>query len=90
MTKWRGIRAHRFAFAQRQLDDRVLEEARDVHLKRDGGAPKSPQEITADAAKHAGDNSAEDNNHTPLGNACFPTTVSLDVWPVFDGLWGLG
>jgi uncharacterized repeat protein (TIGR01451 family) len=47
----------------------------DVHLTANGGAPNNVKEITAGGKQHNGDNSAEDNKNTPLGNGCFATTI---------------
>jgi uncharacterized repeat protein (TIGR01451 family) len=48
----------------------------DVHLKSNGGAPNNGNEITAGGGGHNGDNSAEGNKDTPLGNGCFTTTLT--------------
>jgi hypothetical protein len=39
------------------------------------GAPNGDKEITAGGSGHNGDNSAESNKNTPLGNGCFQTTI---------------
>jgi hypothetical protein len=46
----------------------------DVHLASNGGAPNDAKETTAGGANHNGDNGAEKNANTPLGNGCFGTT----------------
>jgi len=48
----------------------------DVHLRTNGGAPNGDKELTAGGNGHNGDNSAEKNKNTPLGNGCFQTTIS--------------
>ena len=48
----------------------------DVHLKTNGGAPNGVKEITAGGKTHNGDNSAESNQNTPLGNGCFQATIT--------------
>jgi hypothetical protein len=47
----------------------------DVHLKQNAGAPNNDKEIAAGGKQHNGDNSAESNKNTPLGNGCFATTI---------------
>jgi hypothetical protein len=47
----------------------------DAHLKTNGGVPNNVKEITAGGKTHNGDNSAEDNKNTPLGNGCFAVTI---------------
>ena len=53
----------------------------DVHLKANGGAPHNVKEITAGGKTHNGDNSAESNKNTPLGNGCFQATLSPGATP---------
>jgi len=48
----------------------------DVHLKTNSGQPNNAKEITAGGKNHNGDNSAESNKNTPLGNGCFSTTLT--------------
>jgi len=40
-----------------------------------GGVPKGTGEITAGGSGHNGDNGAEDNKNTPLGNTCAPIVL---------------
>ena len=50
----------------------------DVHGDKKG-QPNSNDQITAGAAHHNNDNSAQDNAKTPLGNGCFKVTVGSVV-----------
>ena len=49
----------------------------DVHLQSNGGAPNGASEITAGGSGHNGDNSAQKNSSTPLGNGCFTSTFHI-------------
>jgi hypothetical protein len=46
----------------------------DVHGKSSGTAPNGEKEVTAGGDGHNGDNSAQTNKDTPLGNGCFTAT----------------
>src|ERR1051326_1659523 len=56
----------------------------DVHLRTNGGAPNDAKEITAGGRNHNGDNSAESNKNTPLGNGCFAAVINAP--PAVPGL----
>lgn len=47
----------------------------DVHLQDNGGVATKDSEIVAGGSDHNGDNSAQGNAGSPLGNGCFSYTV---------------
>ena len=58
----------------------------DVHLKQNSGQPNNDKEITAGGKNHNGDNSAESNKNTPLGNGCFAATITSSPPAAHPGL----
>jgi hypothetical protein len=58
----------------------------DVHLRSNGGQPNNVKEITAGGKSHNGDNSAESNKNTPLGNGCFAATINPSPPAAHPGL----
>lgn len=68
-----GPISHTYAAGSDTLQACVL--MYDVHLATDGGAPNKDSEIVAGGSGHNGDNSAQGNSGSPLGNGCFTYTV---------------